>query len=116
LYFSEELKRNNKYLMDVAAVNMVLFAGRLILTYNETLYPYYKWFFRVLEDCSEKPENLIGVMNNFIEDKSERNAKLLFDLIMDFNKWENSEKSWNIQFMLDSELTWRDGFVPVGDV
>lgn len=115
-YYNEGLKRKNRYLMDTASVNMVLFAGRLILAYNENLYPYHKWFFRVLENCPNKPEKLIDIMNNFIDDKSEKNANILYDLIMNFNTWESESKPWNIQFMIDSELTWLDGFVPVGDV
>mgnify|MGYP003591876066 CR=1 FL=1 len=56
-YYNEGLKRNNKYLMDVASTNMVLFAGRLILAYNEVLYPYHKWFFKVLETCFRNRKN-----------------------------------------------------------
>lgn len=115
-YYGEGLKRNNKYLIDVAASNMVLFAGRLILAYNEILYPYHKWFLRVLEGCPKKPDNLMEVMNQFIDIKSEANANALYDLIMNFHTWENEDKPWNIQFMIDSELTWLDGFTPVGDI
>lgn len=61
-------------------------------------------------------ESDIDIMNNFIDDKSEKNANSLYELIMNFNKWESESKPWNIQFMIDSELTWLDGFVPVGDI
>ncbi|MDR3595974.1 nucleotidyltransferase domain-containing protein [Clostridium sp.] len=115
-YYNEGLKRNNLYLINIAATNMVLFAGRLILTYNETLYPYHKWFFKVLEQCPNKPENLINLMNNLIEDKNETNANILYDSIINFTDWNDGNKPWNIQFMLDSELTWLDGFVPVADI
>lgn len=102
--------------MNVASTNMVLFSGRLILAYNDVLYPYHKWFFKVLETCASKPENLIEIMNKFIEDKSEVNANALYDTIMNFNIWEDESKPWNIQFMLDIELTWLDGFTPVNDI
>jgi Nucleotidyltransferase domain. len=115
-YYNEGLKRNNRYLIDVSATNMVLFAGRLILAYNEVLYPYHKWFLKVLETCPNKPENLLEIMNKFIDDKSEDNAKVLYDTIINFNNWEDESKPWNIKFMLDSELTWLDGFTPVADI
>lgn len=115
-YYYEGLKRNDKYLIDVSISNYLLFAGRMILAYNETLYPYHKWFFKVLERVENKPAQLILNMNTILENKSSESVETLYTSIIDFNKWSSSDDIWCIQFMLDSELNWMDGNVPVGDL
>lgn len=115
-YFYEALKRNDEYLTSISISNYVLFAGRLILTYNETLFPYHKWFMRVLEGTNNKPDNLIEYMNKVLKDKSAEAVELLYDCIVNFHTWSSSDKDWSIRFMLDSELNWLDGQVPVADI
>ncbi len=48
--FREGDRSGNAYVRAVAAPNVVLFAGRLILAHNAVLYPGYKWLLRVLRD------------------------------------------------------------------
>lgn len=115
-YFYEGVKRNNEYLITTAISNYVLFAGRLVLTYNETLYPYHKWFFKVLEGVEKKPENLIEQMNKVIKEKSEEAVELLFNSIVNFHTWSSTTKEWPVRFMQDSELNWLIGNVPVADI
>ena len=113
-YYYEALGRGNKYLMDVSVVNFVLFAGRLILAYNETLYPYHKWFLRVLDSVKNKPEGLLPCMNANIEQKKAEHVEKLFNMITGFTDWPN-DKFWSVRFMLDSELDWLNGGPPVSD-
>ena len=54
-YCGEALKQGNSYLLGTAVSKLILFAGRLILAHNEMLYPYHKWFLRVLENAPDKP-------------------------------------------------------------
>lgn len=115
-YYYEGLKRKNKYLVDMSVSNYVLFAGRLILAYNKALYPYHKWFFKVLENVKNKPENIITLMDSVLENKTPESVEALYDCIIGFNNWELSEKHWSIRFMLDSELNWMDGNTPVADL
>ena len=95
---------------------MVLFGGRLILTHNELLYPYHKWFLRVLADAKDKPSELLTCIENLYQMPSAENTQLFYDLIKDFREWPVSEKSWPAQFMLDSELNWQTGATPVDDL
>lgn len=115
-YYYEGLKRNNTYLIDLSVSNFVLFAGRLILAYNETLYPYHKWFLKVLESVKNKPDDLLIYINTVLENKTQESVEALYNSIINFNKWSSSEKHWSIKFMLDSELNWMDGYVPVADL
>jgi predicted nucleotidyltransferase len=114
-YYYEALKRGNRYLTDVSAINYVLFAGRLILAYNETLYPYHKWFLKVLDSVKQKPEGLLPCINATIEQKKAENIEKLYNLITEFTQWP-SDKFWSVRFMLDCELGWVDGNLSVADI
>lgn len=115
-YYYEGLKRNDNYLMNISISNFVLFAGRLILTFNETLFPYHKWFLRVLDSVKNKPDDLLLYINNVLENKTAISVEALYHRIISFNKWTSSDKPWCIRFILDSELNWMDGSLPIADL
>ena len=115
-YYSEGIKRNNKYLIDFSIANFTLFAGRLILAHNEALYPFHKWFLKVLEGVANKPDNLLNYMNNVLENKTEESVEILYSSIINYNKWSSTDKEWTTRFMLDSELNWMSGQVPIADL
>jgi hypothetical protein len=46
-------------LLGTSVSKLILFSGRLILAHNEILYPYHKWFLRVLEEAKETPDGLL---------------------------------------------------------
>ena len=115
-YCQEGLRKNNRYLIDFSASNFILFGGRLILAYNETLYPYQKWFLKVLESVGKKPDSLLRCINELLEHKNQDTVEQLYRCIVDFNKWPPDDRHWASQFMLDSELNWLSGQVPIADI
>ncbi|HWT73184.1 MAG TPA: nucleotidyltransferase domain-containing protein [Mobilitalea sp.] len=115
-YYYEGLKRSDKYLMEVSVSNYVLFAGRLVLAYNEKLYPYHKWFLRVLNNVISKPDNMVPFILNVLETKAPEAVEALYKCIVDFHDWAGSDKSWCDRFVLDSELNWLNGPAPIGDI
>jgi hypothetical protein len=114
-YYYEALKRGDRYLQDVSVANYVLFAGRLILAHNETLYPFHKWFLEVLEEVKEKPEGLLPCINAAVEQKKAEYMEKLYNMITGFTQWPN-EKHWSVRFMLDSELGWLNGDISVDNI
>ncbi|WP_315793416.1 nucleotidyltransferase domain-containing protein [Paenibacillus sp. BIC5C1] len=114
--FYEGLKKKEPYVIEFSATNFVLFAGRLILAYNEVVYPYHKWFMKVLEGVNNKPNDLHVIINNVLKDKSKESVEVLYECVTQFHQWPQSEKGWHIRFMLDSELNWMTGHVPVADL
>ncbi|OCT17248.1 hypothetical protein A8709_27335 [Paenibacillus pectinilyticus] len=114
--FYEGLKKNESYVIEFSVTNFVLFAGRLILSCNEVVYPYHKWFMKVLEGVTNKPDDLVLRMNNVLKHKSKENVEALYESVTQFHPWPKSEKGWHIRFMLDSELNWMTGHVPVADI
>lgn len=115
-YFQEGLQKGDRYLMEFSIANFVLFAGRLILAYNEALFPYHKWFLRVLEGVPNKPDGLLHQIRQVLEIRDRESVEALYNSIAGFHRWSVSEKHWSIRFMLDSELNWMKGWVPVADL
>lgn len=93
----------------------MLFGGRLLLTYNELLYPYHKWFLRVLAEAREKPERLLESIEILYQETTAGNISQFYNLIKGYREWVTPEMDWATQFMLDSELNWQSGASPIDD-
>ncbi len=115
-YVGEALKSGNQYLLGVSISKLVLFGGRLILAHNELLYPYHKWFLRVLASAKEKPPALLQYIDTLYQTPSAENTQSFYELVRDFREWPILENGWPAQFMLDSELNWQTGAIPVDDL
>jgi len=115
-YCEEALKQNNLYLLNHSISNFVLFSGRLILATNETLYPYHKWFLKVLDQVKDKPDELMEPIQTLLKEPTQEHISKLYHLIKEFRNWEVSELHWPVLFMKDSELNWLNGCVPVADL
>jgi len=95
---------------------LILFSGRLILAHNELLYPYHKWFLRVLEGAADKPDGLLESIHLLNTAHTIENVETLYEKVKSFQPWIEGEFSWPTQFMFDSELNWMDGKTPVDDL
>jgi hypothetical protein len=115
-YTGEALKRDNPYLLDLAVSKLALFGGRMILAHNELLYPYHKWFLRVLEQAPEKPEGLVAALQTMCETPQAESVRQFYELVRGFRAWEMPDTPWPNQFMIDSELNWMSGMTPVDDL
>lgn len=115
-YCQEALRLNNRYLLGTSVSKFILFSGRLILAHNELLYPYHKWFLRVLEGAREKPDGLLDCIHQLSAAPTAANVEALYEKVKDFRPWGESGISWPTQFMFDSELNWVDGKTPVDDL
>lgn len=115
-YCGEALRLKNQYLLGVSVSKFILFSGRLILTHNELLYPYHKWFLQVLEGAQDKPAGLLPRINALNESPTQENVEALYATVRDFQPWIEGDFNWPTQFMLDSELNWMDGMTPVDDL
>ncbi len=115
-YAGEGFSKENPYLVQHAASQMNLFAGRLILGHNRMLYPYHKWLIRVLESAPEKPVDLIETMLALSAGPDRKNVARLHRSVNRFRKWGLSQREWPEYFMRDSELTWMEGPSPIADI
>ncbi|KAL2198340.1 hypothetical protein P885DRAFT_67537 [Corynascus similis CBS 632.67] len=115
-FCNEARQKGNKYWLNFSASKLVLFGGRLVLAENEVLYPYHKWFLKVLEGVKEKPNGMMESVQKLVDDPSEENVEAFYELVKDFRDWPQTTNRWGAQFMRDSELTWLSGHTPVDDL
>ena len=113
-YCDEALRRDDRYLLDFAALKLILYAGRLILLENRTFFPYHKWFMRVLERCEKKPSGLMAATLRLLEEKTAENITALYELVKNYRNWAGGvEYSWPSNFVYDVETVWmrQDEFI-----
>ncbi|MFM9331218.1 nucleotidyltransferase domain-containing protein [Paenibacillus mesotrionivorans] len=115
-YCKDALKKGNPYLLDYAVSNLVLFGGRLILAYNEKLFPYQKWFLRVLDSCENKPDLLMEKLGALVEKKGLAEVEAFQSAVDGFCEWNTSGRRWPNLFLYDSEWKWMYGEPPVADL
>lgn len=115
-YCGEATRQGNRYLLGVAVSKLILFGGRLILAHNEMLYPYHKWFLRVLEKASDKPADLMTCLQALSAEPTMENVEAFYQKVKNFQPWNENPNGWGAQFMLDSELNWLEGRTPVDDL
>ena len=115
-YCGEALRLKNQYLLGTSVSKYILFSGRLILAYNELLYPYHKWFLKVLDQAKEKPANLLEIIHRLNDSPTTENIEAMYEMIKSFHPWIEADFNWPTQFMLDSELNWMDAKTPVDDL
>ena len=107
--FREGVRSDNAFVRAVAAPNVVLFAGRLILAHNAVLYPGIKWLVRVLRDVPEQPPGLAAAIEAVIERPGTDTVDALVALVSGFRDWGVADQHWGTTFMLDTELAWLRG-------
>jgi len=115
-YATEGLRLENRYLLGTAISKLVLFGARLVLTRNEVLYPYHKWFLRVLEQVEDKPEGLMDAVDALYTEPSREDVDRFRELCIFHGPWEAPEAGWPSQFLIDSEHNWLHGEPPVDDL
>lgn len=115
-YSEEALKKENRYLINLATSKLTLFGGRLILAENELLYPYHKWFLRVLGQAKEKPDGLMEKIEKLTHEPSFESVKEFYELVAGWREWKRPQFRFGAQFMVDSELNWLYLQTPVDDL
>ena len=112
---NEAERHGNRYTMTRAASQLTLFAGRLILAHNRTLFPFHKWFPRALEAVPEKPDEMMTYFYDVLNEPNRENAARLFESVRDFNDWGVSDLDAYTWFMTDVEWSWMSGTTPIED-
>jgi len=106
-YCDEAIKKENPYLLDLSVSKLILFAGRLVLLENRMLFPYHKWFMRVLESAEKKPSEFLSSIDSLLKEKSPNNITKLYETIKNYKDWsEGVPYNWASHFVFDTETVW----------
>ena len=111
----EAERHDNRYTVSRAAPQLALFAGRLVLAHNRTLFPFHKWLPRTLEAAPDKPGNLMACFNDLLENPGGASATALFELVRDFQDWGVTDLEAYTWFMTDVEWAWMTDKTPMED-
>jgi Nucleotidyltransferase domain len=115
-YSGEANKRADMPLLRTAISKLTLFAGRIVLAHNELLYPFHKWFWRVLGSAPEKPAGLLPLLEALASAPTPEAVDALALSLREFRGWSMGHPHWPAQFLRDSELNWLDSPPPVDDL
>ena len=117
-YYSEAIRQHNQYLVYLAIQKVVLFSCRIVLTENETLYPYHKWLLRVVETVPRQPPGLKASIDELL-------AIPAWDRVDDYCRgilafagvdFAEADAIWPTRFMKDTELKWVTEEPPIDDL
>lgn len=105
-YSGEGERKGDPYLLATAASRVALFAGRMLLAHNELVYPFHKWFLRVLETAPLKPEGIVELIRSVTANPTAAGAERIADTVLGFREWERGPIDWPNRFMFDTEQSW----------
>jgi hypothetical protein len=105
-YAGEAFKKDDLWLVSTSVSRVCLFAGRMVLAHNELLFPFHKWFLRVLEGAREKPPEMVERIRALARAPSAADVTAFADEVRGFRAWESDRPRWPVLFMRDTELDW----------
>jgi hypothetical protein len=74
-------------LLGTTISKLILFGGRLVLAHNEMLYPYHKWFLKVLGSAKDKPFDLMVCIQTLNESPTAENVEAFYKKVKTVQLW-----------------------------
>lgn len=102
-------KRGDPYLMARVVSDLVLYVGRMILTYNRILFPGHKWFLEEVEQAPQQPVGLMEHIRALLAAPSREQVEKLCECLYGFTEWDRPPQGWVARFLEDSEWNWQTG-------
>ncbi|MCW5942382.1 MAG: nucleotidyltransferase domain-containing protein [Fimbriimonadaceae bacterium] len=114
-YVGEAAKRDDPYLLARSASEVALFAMRLVLAQNRSLYPYHKWAMRMVEESPDKPSGIVDRLRQLTRTPSVETAQAVVDALHEWRPMEVDYREHCRHFLEDSEWNWVSHPAPIGD-
>lgn len=117
-FYREGSAKANAYLQTTALHKLVLFACRLVLAQNRTLYPFHKWVLRVTAEVPDRPAGLIEQIDVLLAEPHQDRVDALVAAVLGHYGLDAAEveRTWGTRFLLDTELTWQRGRPPIDEL
>ena len=75
-----------------------------MLAYNEQLYPFHKWFLKVLEGVPGKPENIMEEITAALENRGQDDVERFIASVKGFTDWGVGEREWPKYLMSGEDI------------
>jgi predicted nucleotidyltransferase len=105
----------NAWLLSQTAVELVFFAGRLVLAHDRILYGNRKQFMRQLADAPSKPPGMIEMAQALMAAPTIARAHELYDLVMAWRDWPVAPEGAWARYSRDRETNWVHGAPALAD-
>ena len=112
----EGRRHGNRYLVQRAIDNFVLFSSRVILAHNEILYPFHKWMLRELNQAADRPADMMTLIDHIVSEQCAESMEDLFQQVKATTTVTFDDAKWGTWFLRDSEQNWIDHDPPVADL
>jgi hypothetical protein len=103
-FYNEGGNKNNPYMINAGICNMVLFGGRALLAWNELLYPFHKWYLKVLEGAPEKPKHIMAMIDAALNTRSHESVENFIAAIKGFRDWGIADHEWTKCLMSGEDI------------
>ncbi len=115
-FYSEGIKKGNKYLIFLSIQKIALFSSRIILNENELLYPYHKWMLEEVKKASQKPSGFMGKLDALFDAHTLEKVNDFCTEVLSFIDFNEKTVDWPNYFLKDSEQNWTEHEPPVDDL
>jgi predicted nucleotidyltransferase len=105
--------KDNPYLRHMAAGQLVLYGGRLILAHNKMLFPCHKTFLAEVAAAPDKPAEFLSLAKQALTRPGKETAHAFRDCLNEFRRWDEeygvNTKGAVARFVEDIEWQWWTG-------
>jgi len=99
-------KQGNDFLSMNCVMELVFFAGRLVLAHNHILFPCHKALFKAVKKCKDVPDNFIEMSHHLLKNISLENMINYYEKVIEFFKEYDYPDTERIGLILENEWTW----------
>lgn len=107
-FWGEAEKVGDVYLKVRVASDIVLFGLRMLLAYNEKLFPCQKWLLRIARELEQKPDGVVEKAERFLQRMDRETKDDFVSAVLSFCDWNIPEDFSRVltRFIEDNEWWW----------
>ncbi len=115
-YIGEDaFKQGNEFWFQHCVMELIFFAGRLVLAHNHRLFPCHKALFKALGQCGNLPPRFIEASHHLLNHMTIDEMLAYYEMVIDFFKAYDFPDNERIGLILENEWTWYTGRITVGE-
>jgi predicted nucleotidyltransferase len=98
--------RGNIFQFKRCVIDLIFFAGRLVLAHNHVLFPSHKALFKTLKKCENKPDRFIELSDALVKTMDCNTMLAYYEDVADYFHMYDYPDMERISLILENEWTW----------